>query len=84
MGISEPNAFENRSNEYKDYIPGFIFYKYLSDREVGFLRENGLSDQDIEQLPGDSELKFHVIGLHEILISKHEYQGLRAHLSEPD
>lgn len=26
--------------EYKDYILGFIFYKYLSDKEVKFLKEN--------------------------------------------
>lgn len=30
------------ANEYKDYILGFIFYKYLSDQEVKFLRENDL------------------------------------------
>ena len=23
------------ANEYKDYILGFIFYKYLSDKEAG-------------------------------------------------
>lgn len=38
------------ANEYKDYILGFIFYKYLSDREVKFLRENDFSQQDIEGL----------------------------------
>lgn len=32
------------ANEYKDYILGFIFYKYLSDKEVKFLKEN---DYDI-------------------------------------
>jgi Type I restriction-modification system methyltransferase subunit len=26
------------ANEYKDYILGFIFYKFLSDKEVKFLR----------------------------------------------
>ncbi len=24
------------ANEYKDYILGFIFYKYLSDKEIKF------------------------------------------------
>ena len=38
------------ANEYKDYILGFIFYKYLSDREVKFLRENDFSQEDIEGL----------------------------------
>ena len=28
------------ANEYKDYILGFIFYKFLSDREVDFLKKN--------------------------------------------
>ena len=32
------------ANEYKDYILGFIFYKYLSDQEVKFLRENDFTD----------------------------------------
>lgn len=35
------------ANEYKDYILGFIFYKYLSDRELKFLRENDFSQEDI-------------------------------------
>lgn len=26
------------AGEYKDYILGFIFYKYLSEREVEFLK----------------------------------------------
>lgn len=38
------------ANEYKDYILGFIFYKYLSDKEVKFLRENDFSDEDIKEL----------------------------------
>ena len=32
------------ANEYKDYILGFIFYKYLSDTELKFLRENDYTD----------------------------------------
>lgn len=32
------------ANEYKDYILGFIFYKYLSDNEVKFLKENDYTD----------------------------------------
>ncbi|MCM1139885.1 MAG: type I restriction-modification system subunit M [Muribaculum sp.] len=28
------------ANEYKDYILGFIFYKFLSDKEVAFLKAN--------------------------------------------
>lgn len=29
------------ANEYKDYILGFIFYKFLSDKEVDFLKKDG-------------------------------------------
>ena len=38
------------ANDYKDYILGFIFYKYLSDKELKFLKEEGLSPEDIEAL----------------------------------
>ncbi len=38
------------ANEYKDYILGFIFYKYLSDKEIEFLKENDFSDEDIREL----------------------------------
>lgn len=33
------------ANEYKDYILGFIFYKYLSDKEVKFLKDEGYDDE---------------------------------------
>jgi type I restriction enzyme M protein len=38
------------ANEYKDYILGFIFYKYLSDREVSFAKKIDYSDEDIKSL----------------------------------
>lgn len=38
------------ANEYKDYILGFIFYKYLSDQEVKFLKENDFTEEDIKEL----------------------------------
>lgn len=38
------------ANEYKDYILGFIFYKFLSDKELKLLRENDFEDADIEAL----------------------------------
>lgn len=38
------------ANEYKDYILGFIFYKYLSDKEIEFLREEGWSEDDFKYL----------------------------------
>lgn len=39
-------------NEYKDYILGFIFYKYLSDKELKFLKGN---EYDSELLPTVTE-----------------------------
>lgn len=41
------------ANEYKDYILGFIFYKYLSDTEVRWLKDNDFSDNDIKALSED-------------------------------
>ncbi|MGP5065041.1 type I restriction-modification system subunit M [Psychrobacter celer] len=38
------------ANEYKDYIIGFVFYKFLSDKEEQFLRANDFTDQDIANL----------------------------------
>ncbi|MDD3335683.1 MAG: type I restriction-modification system subunit M [Eubacteriales bacterium] len=35
------------ANEYKDYILGFIFYKYLSDNEARFLHSKGMTDEDM-------------------------------------
>ena len=37
------------ANEYKDYILGFIFYKFLSDKEVAFLKKDGYEDTDIQE-----------------------------------
>lgn len=38
------------ANEYKDYILGFIFYKYLSEKELQFARKEDFTDADIEAL----------------------------------
>lgn len=38
------------ANEYKDYILGFIFYKFLSDKEVKYLRQNDWTDEDFLEL----------------------------------
>jgi type I restriction enzyme M protein len=38
------------ANEYKDYILGFIFYKYLSDKELQFAKKEDFSDEDIKAL----------------------------------
>ena len=34
-------------NEHKDYILGFIFYKFLSEQEAKFLLEEGFTPKDI-------------------------------------
>lgn len=38
------------ANEYKDYILGFIFYKYLSDKLEQFAKANDFTDGDIQAL----------------------------------
>lgn len=38
------------ANEYKDYILGFIFYKYLSDKEMKFLRSEGFEDEHFKEV----------------------------------
>ena len=44
------------ANEYKDYILGFIFYKYLSDQLVQFVTKQGMTPEDIKALnEGDAE-----------------------------
>ena len=44
------------ANEYKDYILGFIFYKYLSDQLVQFVTKAGMTPEDIKALnEGDAE-----------------------------
>jgi len=41
------------ANEYKDYILGFIFYKFLSDKEVKYLKENDWTDEYLPELTED-------------------------------
>lgn len=38
------------ANEYKDYILGFIFYKFLSDKEVRYLKDNDWTDEYLPQV----------------------------------
>ena len=41
------------ANEYKDYILGFIFYKYLSDQLVSYATDQGMSADEIALLSED-------------------------------
>lgn len=38
------------ANEYKDYILGFIFYKFLSEKEVKYLKSNDWTDEYLPEL----------------------------------
>ncbi len=42
------------ASEYKDYILGFIFYKFLSEREEEYLKKEGATDEDIKELTEDN------------------------------
>ncbi|QDT82455.1 type I restriction-modification system subunit M [Gimesia chilikensis] len=41
------------ANEYKDYILGFIFYKYVSDKQLQFARREDFTDEDIRAFSED-------------------------------
>lgn len=41
------------ANEYKDYILGFIFYKFLSEKEIKYLIENDWTEEYLKNLTED-------------------------------
>ena len=41
------------ASEYKDYILGFIFYKFLSEKEEAWLRAQGVEDADMPSINED-------------------------------
>lgn len=43
-----------KANEYKDYILGFMFYKYLSDTEEEYLENEGSSKEELKDIDEDS------------------------------
>ncbi len=45
------------ANEYKDFILGFIFYKYLSEKELHFFEGQGMSQEDITHMD-ESDAQF--------------------------
>ena len=45
------------ANEYKDFILGFIFYKFLSEKEVALFRKENLTDADIEKV-NEEDVKY--------------------------
>lgn len=38
------------ANEYKDYILGFIFYKYISDVEIKYLKDEGYTEDTLSEV----------------------------------
>mgnify|MGYP000632883778 CR=1 FL=1 len=42
------------ANEYKDYILGFIFYKFLSETELMRLKASDFTDEQLPQLTEDN------------------------------
>lgn len=37
------------AKDYKDYILGFIFYKFLSDKELDGLKEDGWDEESLKE-----------------------------------
>lgn len=49
------------ANEYKDFILGFIFYKYLSEKEVSLMKAEGFTEDKIKKVDeNDVEYAEHV------------------------
>lgn len=47
-----------KASEYKDYILGFMFYKYLSDKELDFVKAEGGSIDDLKDSSEDNKRYF--------------------------
>ena len=47
-----------KASEYKDYILGFMFYKYLSDKELDFVKAEGGSIDDLKDNSEDNKRYF--------------------------
>lgn len=49
------------ANEYKDFILGFIFYKYLSEKEVALMKSEGFTEDKIKKVDeNDAKYAEHV------------------------
>lgn len=46
------------ANEYKDYILGFIFYRYLSTEIENFYRSEGWSDEELQTLEEETDPEY--------------------------
>ncbi len=47
------------ANEYKGYILGFIFYKFLSDKEESSLKKEGWDDESLKEYLVEDDVKDH-------------------------
>lgn len=47
-----------KASEYKDYILGFMFYKYLCDKEIDYLKDLGGEIDDLQDVDEDTKDKF--------------------------
>ncbi len=47
------NAMRSKieANDYKDYILGFIFYKFLSEKQEQFFLSEGMTVHDCRRVP---------------------------------
>lgn len=52
------NAMRSKieANEYKDYILGFIFYKFLSEKQEQFLLASGMTQEEFPELLVEDDL----------------------------
>ena len=47
-----------KASEYKDYILGFMFYKYLSDNEIKFIKDDGGTIDDLKQVTTEDDINY--------------------------
>ena len=43
-----------KADEFKEYIIGFMFYKYLSDKEEDYIKNLGATKEDLKEIDTDS------------------------------
>lgn len=48
------------ASEYKDYILGLIFYKFLSEREENFLKKEGATPEEIKSIKENDDIAKYV------------------------
>ncbi|MDO5044679.1 MAG: type I restriction-modification system subunit M [Coriobacteriia bacterium] len=54
------------ANEYKDFLLGFIFYKFLSDKELEYIKSMGAEESEIKEIL-DEDNKDEVVFIQEAL-----------------